>query len=151
MRKFIFLIIAIKKKTNEDNLKVGPRYREIHRKNYYMAWDKRYRHLIRYLVNQGFFKGRYIPKCPFCNSDNSRKHVTNVCPKFENIRGKTWVNLGKTRNIEPYKGDLESAILDVYFNPGENCQKELEVLKSFAVQLIITGAERNKAGGMDFG
>ena len=64
---------------------------------------------------------------------------------------KTWVNLGKTRYIEPYKGDLESAILDVYFNPGENCQKELEVLKSFAVQLIITGAERNKAGGMDVG
>jgi len=39
----------------------------------------------------------------------------------------------------------------VYFNPGGNCQKELEVLKSFAVQLIITGAERNKTGGMNFG
>jgi len=48
------------------------------------------------------------------------------------------------------KGDLESAILDVYFNAGGNCQKEFEILKSFAMQLIITGAERNKTGGMNF-
>ena len=142
--------ISIRHMANQDNIKVGLGYRETHRKNYFMAWDKRDGHLIRYLVNQGFFKGRYIPKCPFCNSDNSRQHVTNVCPKFENLREKTWINLKKTRNIEHYKGDLESAILDVYFNPSGSCQKELEVLKSFAVQLIIIGAERNKAGGMDF-
>ena len=46
----------------EDNIFVGTGYRETHRKRYFMAWDKRDGHLIRYLVNQGFFKGRYIPK-----------------------------------------------------------------------------------------
>jgi len=106
-----------------------------------MAWDKRDGHLIRYLVNQGFFKGRYILKCPFCNNDNSRNHVTNFCQKFEKLREKMWTELKKTKDIEYYKGDQESAIFEVYFNPGENCQKELEVLISFAVQLIITGAK----------
>ena len=116
-----------------------------------MAWDKRDGHLIRYLVNQGFFKGRYIPKCPFCNSDNSRQHVTNDCHKFEKLRERTWMSLKKTRNTEHYKGDLESAILDVYFNPSQECQKELEVLKTFALQLIICVAERDKRDNMSLG
>ncbi len=113
--------ISIRHMANEDNINVGVKYRETHRKNYFMAWDKRDGHLIRYLVNKGFFKGRYIPKCPFCNSDNSRQHVTNVCQKLENLREKTWINLKKTINIEHYKGDLVSAILDVYFNPSGRC------------------------------
>ena len=69
--------------------------------------------------------------------------MTNVCEKFEELSRKTWVSLKKTRDTEYYKGDLEDAILDVYLNPSKDIQKELEVLKSFALQLTTTGAGRS--------
>src|SRR5690606_24931145 len=50
----------------KDGLKIGSRYRELHKKSYFMAWDKRDGHLIRYLVNHGFYKARFLPECKFC-------------------------------------------------------------------------------------
>jgi hypothetical protein len=43
------------------------------------------------------------------------------------------------------KGDLEHAILEVSFNPGDKCQAELEVIKSFSIQLIITSCKDMKS------
>jgi hypothetical protein len=36
------------------------------------------------------------------------------------------------------KEELERNLLDAYFDPGDICQEMLEILKSFAIQLIIT-------------
>ena len=49
-----------------------------------MAWDKIDGHMIRYLVNHGFYKARFIPICENCGEANCR--VTNIFPVFHNLR-----------------------------------------------------------------
>jgi hypothetical protein len=122
----------------DDGIRLGNSYRVMHKKKYFKAWDKRDGHLIRYLVNHGFYKERYQEFCRYCGQKNGRRHVTNECPSFEKLREWTCKGLGKYIKIDRYKGDLETAILDAYFDPGEKCQEQLEVLKGFAIQLIIT-------------
>jgi hypothetical protein len=114
---------------------------ERYQKKYFMAWDKRDGHLIRYLVNHGFYKERYVPICKYCGMKNSRRHVTNECLTFNGLREWTWKKLGEHRKIERYKGDLETAILDVYFDPGDRCQEELEIVKGFTLQLVINSCQ----------
>ena len=65
-------------------------------------------------------------------------HVTNTCPAFDALRKNAWKKLNKlTKPIikveDRYNGDLEKAFLDAYFKPKFYCDKELEVLKSFAI------------------
>ena len=79
----------------KDGIKIGKDFRTSFNKSYYMAWDKRDGHMIRYLVNHGFYKARFEPICRYCGDDNSRTHVTNVCPEFEKLRRDTWVELGE--------------------------------------------------------
>ncbi len=131
----------------EDNLNVSDNYRDEHKKKYYMAWDKRDSHMIRYLVNHGFYKHRFRPKCEYCGEDNSRGHVTNKCPEFTELRNRTWKEIGKIRmtNLEmEYNGDLEKALLDVYFKPSVKIIKELEVVKSFAINLTILNCRKSQ-------
>jgi len=101
-----------------------------------MAWDKIYGHLIRYLVNHGFYKPRFNPICKHCGEANSWKHLTNICPKFDELRDNTWRELYKLINThikirDKFNGDLERALLNVYFKPGSKCAEKLEVLKKF--------------------
>jgi hypothetical protein len=131
-----------------DGIKIGEAYRTLHGKKYFKAWDKRDNYLIRYIVNHGFYKGRFIKDCRHCGETNSRTHVTNECTTFETLRKWTWKQLKKTRVIDKYKGDLEHAILEVYFNPGDKCQAVLEVIKSFSIQLIITSCKDMKSAGL---
>ena len=67
--------------------------------------------------------------------------MSNECPTFENLIRNTWSKLEKKMKIDRYKGDLESATLDVYFKPSENFQALLEVVKSFALQLVIRSCQ----------
>jgi hypothetical protein len=129
----------------EDGICLGNKYRLMHKEKYFKAWDKRDGHLIRYLVNHGFYKERYQEVCRYCGQRNGRRHVTNDCSTFEKLRNWTWKALGKYIKTDKYKGDLEKAILDAYFEPGEMCQKVLEVLKGFAIQLIITSCEEDRS------
>lgn len=140
---------SIKSLAIEDNLEIADHYRGTHNKKYFMAWDKRDGHMIRYLVNHGFYKARFIPRCEHCGEENSRTHVTNICPAFDNLRTSTWKQLNELRKTkvkieDRYKGDLEKAFLDAYFKPRSNCQKELEVLKRFSIQLAIANSKISK-------
>ena len=46
---------------------------------------------------------------------------------------------------KPNEGkDAEKAFLDAYFKPRSNCQKELEVLKRFSIQLAIANSKISK-------
>jgi hypothetical protein len=132
---------SLKEMASNDGIIIGDKFREMFKKNYFVAWDKRDNHLIRYLVNHGFWKGRFFPKCRHCGELNSRKHVTNECKLFDDLRNIILNELKKTRR--GIVQDLEKAILDVYFNPGENFQKELEILKRFAIQLVITSCQED--------
>ena len=137
---------SIKSMAMEDGLEIADHYRGTHNKKYFMAWDKRDGHMIRYLVNHGFFKARIIPVCKHCGEANSRTHVTNTCPAFDDLRARAWKKLNELRRPiikveDRYDGDLEKAFLDAYFKPRSNCDKELEVLKSFAIQLAIANSE----------
>ncbi len=74
---------------------------------------------------------------------NSRKYVTNICPKFGELRENTCRELDKLINTsikirDKFKRDLERALLDVYFKPGSKCAEKLEVQKKFLLQLAIT-------------
>ena len=139
-KKFINTL-SITSLAMEDGITLGVRYRLLHRTKYFKAWDKRDYYLIRYLVNHGFFKERFIPLCEHCGEENSRKHVTNDCPAFESVRAWTWGKLQERRTLSKYKGDLEYAILDVYFNPVEDCHKDLDILRGFAMQLTIKNCQ----------
>ena len=86
--------------------------------------------------------------CMHCGEANIRAHVTNTCPAFDALRKSAWKKLNElTKPIikveDRYNGDLEMAFLDAYFKPKSNCDKELEVLKSFAIQLAIANSKIN--------
>ena len=139
---------SIKSMAVEDGLEIADHYRSTHNKKYFMAWDKRDGHMIRYLVNFGFYRSRIIPLCMHCGEANSRAHVTNICPAFDGLRESAWKKLNElTKPIikveDRYNGDLEKAFLDAYFKPKSICDKELEVLKSFAIQLAIANSRIN--------
>jgi len=104
--------------------------------------------MIRYLVNHGFFKARYLPTCKHCGEANSKKHFTNYCPVFDEIRASAWKELDELRKTrvklkDIYKEDLEKAFLDIYFKPRSICEKEIEVLKKFSLQLAITNSKNS--------
>jgi len=61
-----------------------------------MALDKRDGHMIRYLMNYGFYKVRFNPTCKQCREVNSRKHET--CRKFDELRENTWREFDKLIN-----------------------------------------------------
>ena len=101
------------------------------------------------MVNHGFYKPRFIPICEHCEATNSRLHVTNIWPAFYNLRANAWKQLNELRKTkvkieDRYKGDLEKAFLDAYFKPRSNCQKEIEVLKRFSIQLAIANSKISK-------
>lgn len=139
---------SIRSMALEDGLDIAQNYREVHNKQYFMAWDKRDGHMIRYLVNHGFYKARFIPLCKHCGEANSRKHVTNECPAFDDLRERAWDELDELRKTRvkmkiQFEGDLEKAFLDAYFKPRRESAKELEVLKKFSLQLAITNAKNS--------
>ena len=82
--KFKFSIgdYSIKSLWIEDDLEIADYYRGTHNKKYFIAWDKRDWHMIRYLVDHGFYKARFIPISEYCGEANSLTHVTNICPAF---------------------------------------------------------------------
>jgi hypothetical protein len=146
--KFKWLVgdYSIKSMAEEDGLEIADDYRRMHNKKYFMAWDKRDGHMIRYLVNHGFYKARFMPTCKHCGEANSRTHVTNNCPAFDDLRARAWKELDELRKPKvkmriKFNEDLEKAFLDVYFKPGPKCQDELGVLKKFSLQLAITNAK----------
>jgi len=52
------------------------------------------------------------------------------------------VKKGRIKEKDRYKWDLEKAFMDVYFKPGPECDKQLEVLKKFSVKLAITNRKK---------
>ena len=69
---------SIKSLALEDGLEIADHYRNTHNKKYFMAWDKRDGHMIRYLVNFGFYKERIMRKCVLCGEANSRTHFNII-------------------------------------------------------------------------
>ena len=101
-----------------------------------MAWDKRDGHMIRYLVNHGFYKARIIPTFKHCGP-NIRTHVTNNCPKFDELRERAWkehdeLKITRVKMKVKFNEDLEKGFLDAYFKPRPKCVVELEVLNGFS-------------------
>ena len=78
--------------------------------------------MIRYLVNHGFYKVRFMRICKLCGEANSRTHVTNICPAFNNLRVNAWKQFNELRKTrvkmeERYKGDLEKEMHTSSPNP----------------------------------
>jgi len=104
--------------------------------------------MIWYLVNHGFYKARIIPTCKHCGEPNSRTHVTNNCPIFDEPRERAWKELDELKITRvkmkvKFNEDLENAFLDAYMKPGPKCVGELEVLKKFSLQLAITNSKNS--------
>lgn len=92
---------------------------------------------------------RVIRTCKHCREANYRKHVTNNCPAFDDLRERACEELDELRKKkvkmkDNFKGVLEKAFLDGYFKPGPKNVKELEVLKKFCLQLAITNAKNSE-------
>ncbi len=119
-----------------------------------MAWGTRDGHMIRYLVNHGFYKARFIPTCKHCGEANSRTHVTNSCPAFNRLRTSAWKELDELRKTrvkmkDKYQGNLEKAFLDVFFKPSAKCEKEMEILRKFSLLLAIINSKNTKKRAKD--
>jgi len=74
-------------------------------------------------VIHGFYKARFNQLCRNFGETNSRKYVTNICPKFNELRGNIWRELDKLVNTpikirDKFNRDLERASVYVYFKPG---------------------------------
>jgi len=81
--------------------------------------------MIRYLVNHGFYKGKIILTCKHLRETNSQTHITNICPKFDELRERAWKELDELKITRikmkvKFNEDLEKAFLDAYFKPGPN-------------------------------
>ena len=119
-----------------QGIEVGKDYRLLHNKRYYKAYDYKDKHMMNYLLDHGFWKGRYFPKCELCGADNSRKHVTNECHAFSELRNRTIKDIKK--HMKEYDmNDLEKILLDIYYKPTEEKKKVLEIVKNFSTSLII--------------
>ena len=88
---------SIKSMAEEDELEIADYYRGTHNNKYFMPWDKRDGHMIRYLVYHGFYKARFMPICKDCGEANSGTHVTKICPAFDNLRANAWKQLNELR------------------------------------------------------
>jgi hypothetical protein len=128
----------------ELKVNLGADFAEVYKK-YYFKWpDKRDIHLLKYIVNGGFYKSQWHDKC-LCGEDNSRTHVTNTCTIYEQLRNSTTEKLGKVLNRRIDAKNLEEAILSEYFrSTGSEVKKIpdiLDCMKNFAICLIITWCE----------
>jgi len=108
---------SIRSIATEDGLEIADNYRETQNKKSYMAWDKRDGHVIRYLVNHGFYKAKIIPTCKHCREPNNRTHVTNNYPKFDELRERAWkevdeLKISRVKIKVKFNEDLEKAFLD---------------------------------------
>ena len=104
--------------------------------------DRTYNHLVRYLLGYGFMGGRLFPVCKLLGSNNnSKKHVTNECVFFDNIRRSTLEKIGEitgTGNLD----DLQYWINVIYFGPylswnSTQITKLLGLLKRFVCRLYL--------------
>ena len=117
---------------------VGENFNFVFKKYYFMAPDKRDGHLIRYILDYGFYKTRLVPLCKHCGNLNSRTHVTNECEAFGDLRRRTENELSRINGMNEEIG-LEQRILNAYFSPNiGKVNLVLEVLRKFAINLIIT-------------
>lgn len=128
----------------ELGIEINENYSKIHKKCYFMAPDKRDGHLIRYLLDFGFYKTRFCAICKHCGSVNSRSHVTNDCEAFSALRERVRKKLKKVV-IRKQTDNLEELILYAYYNPvKERLSDVLNILRDFAICLIIRQAKLEK-------
>ena len=106
-----------------NNIIFGKYYNHYFKKRYYRYPNYKDFRLIRYLCNSGFYKEKLFPKCKLCDSDNSRKHVTNECETFNKLREETIKKLSKKLEIKDKNIDLEQLILRLYYDPRETDHK----------------------------
>jgi hypothetical protein len=146
-KSFKSLVVKVSKNqlANELGIKIGSDYYDTHSKYYFMFPDKRDGHLIRYLLDFGFYKNRFCEICKHCGQANSRKHVTNDCIAFDELRQRTRRKLQKASGVILGE-DLEASILGAYFNPPniKKVSEVLDVIKGFSIELIIEHSELEK-------
>lgn len=96
-------------------MEISVNYRATYSKKYIIAWDKRDGHIIRYLLNHGFYKASIIRTCKNCGDANSPTHVTNICPKFDKLRNMAWKELNELRMTRVNEGKIQGGGLDIAF------------------------------------
>jgi hypothetical protein len=125
-----------------ENIQLGTRFDEMSDKYLYKYPDRRDGHLIRYLLGYGFMDKRLFPECKLCGSNNnSRKHVTNECVFFNDLRRNTLENIGKIIDVANLD-DLEYWVNVIYFGPylswnSTKITKLIGTLKKFACSLYL--------------
>ena len=88
----------------------------------------------------------FFPKCKLCDSDNSRKHVTNECATFNKLRDETIKKLSYKLEIKDKNIDLKQLILRLYYDPRETDHQDThEIIKDFATEITkIYGMAKDK-------
>jgi hypothetical protein len=129
-----------------EGISIGSRFKNSFDTHLYKYPDKRDGLMMRYFVKFGFFDSRLFPICKLCLRDNkeipnSRKHVTDECIYFEELRMKTLDKIGQLIDCNNISG-LEDWLMTIYFAPhlkwsDKTLSKLLEVVKSFSASLYI--------------
>ena len=83
--------------------------------------DGRDHYLIKYFIGYGYISEHFKSSCPHCGEKNCcRRHVTNYCVKFDELRKKTLLEIGKLIGVSNFTSentDVEKLLFDLYFNP----------------------------------
>lgn len=125
-----------------EGIQIGCRFNEMIDKVLYKYPDRRDNFLVSYMLSYGFFDSRLFPKCKLCGSDeNSKLHVTNDCPHFDQLRKKTLKQVGNLIGVSNLD-DLGYWLEVIYYSPyigwtEKQIRKLLEVMKKFTVSLYM--------------
>ncbi len=142
--KDLILSKSIRDAAKFEGVVIGPRYMEVVTKYMYRWPDRRENLVVRWLIKFGFFDSRLFPMSEYCEGENSRRHVTNECPYFRDLRDTTLRKMGTQLGIGNLHngGDLEELLLPTYFCPPLDWTKKqmrnmVTILKEFASSLYI--------------
>ena len=101
---------------------------------------------MKYFCNAAYFKKRYGQSCPFCGKEtNSREHLVDECPKFEDEAS---CFVGYLIEKGQYlKGDKLSTMIDrIYFKPIQDKPLRKEVMNELMHFVTMLFKDREALG-----
>lgn len=142
---------SMKQAAEAEGIEFGDRFKEIIHKHMYRFPDRRENLTTMWLLNWGFFEPRLFPVCGLCGGENSRKHVTNDCPFYEELRVKTLKQIGRVLHLGNLEksGNLHDWLLNIYFAPGlkwntNQMRGVVNVLKTFCASLYMDKSRKGR-------
>ncbi len=116
---------------------IGGNFYDTINKEWYRWYDRRDSMVVKFFCNIGFFRDSAV-NCKHCGGENSRKHVLDSCPYYEELSKSGWDKIKKFvwRDDFEEKG-LDDVLNTLYFAPSDD--RKIRTAEASALKEIITG------------